>query len=137
MLVTLPSECKSDWKGSIGLLVHLYNCTHNSTTGFRPYLLMYGRQPKLPIDVTLGITPKLITTPTSSKYVQKLKDHIKWAHRKADLFQWKEAQGYKLNYDRCSKALSLRMRDTVLVCVTTFKGKHNIQSRWENREYVV
>ena len=29
------------------------------------------------------------------------------------------------------------MEDMVLVCVTTFKGKHKIQSRWENREYVV
>ena len=25
----------------------------------------------------------------------------------------------------------------VLVCVTTFKGCHRIQDRWENREYVV
>ena len=25
----------------------------------------------------------------------------------------------------------------VLVCVTTFKGHHKIQDRWENREYVV
>ena len=29
------------------------------------------------------------------------------------------------------------MGDIVLVCVTGFKGRHKIQSRWENREYVV
>ena len=29
------------------------------------------------------------------------------------------------------------MGDMVLVCVTTFKGWHKIQTRWENREYVV
>ena len=28
------------------------------------------------------------------------------------------------------------MGDTVLVHVTTFKGRHKIQDRWENREYV-
>ena len=33
--------------------------------------------------------------------------------------------------------MSLRTGDTVLVYVTTFKGWHKIQSRWENREYVV
>ena len=45
MLGTLPPEHKSDWKGSIGALVHAYNCAQNSTTGFSPCLLMYGRQP--------------------------------------------------------------------------------------------
>ena len=29
------------------------------------------------------------------------------------------------------------MGDMVLVCVTTFKGQHKIQSRWENRKYLV
>ena len=33
--------------------------------------------------------------------------------------------------------MSLRMGDMVLFCVNTFKGRHKIQSRWENREYVV
>ena len=43
MLGMLPPEWKSDWKGSMGVLVHSYNCTQNSTTGFSPYFLMYGR----------------------------------------------------------------------------------------------
>ena len=29
------------------------------------------------------------------------------------------------------------MRDTVLVCLTTFKGRHKIQSWWDNKEYVM
>ena len=31
----------------------------------------------------------------------------------------------------------MEVGDTVLVCVTTFKGCHKIQDRWENRGYVV
>ena len=31
----------------------------------------------------------------------------------------------------------MEVRDTVLVCVTTFKGHHKMQDWWENREYVV
>ena len=48
MLETLPWEKKSEWKNHIGTLVHAYNCTWNSATGFSPYYLMYGRQPCLP-----------------------------------------------------------------------------------------
>ena len=31
----------------------------------------------------------------------------------------------------------MEVGDTVLVHVTTFKGCHKMQDRWENREYVV
>ena len=31
----------------------------------------------------------------------------------------------------------MEVGDTVLVHVTTFKGQHKMQDRWENREYVV
>ena len=60
-----------------------------------------------------------------------------WAHRKADLSQQKEAWYHKWNNDKCSRAVSFRMGDMVLLCVTVFKGRHIIQSRWKNREYVV
>ena len=33
--------------------------------------------------------------------------------------------------------MTLEVGDTVLVCLTTFKGHHKTQDRWENREYVV
>ena len=137
ILGTLPPECKSEWKGSIGALAHAYNCTQNSAMDFSPYFLMYRRQPQLPINVSLGLTPKLITVPTSTKYIQKLREHIRQTHRKADLFQQKEVWCHKCYYDKWSKAVSLRMGDMVLVHITAFKGRHKIQSRWEGREYVV
>ena len=102
MLGKLPLECKSDSKGSIGALGHAYNCIQNSTMGFSSYFLMYGRQSQLPITVTLGLTLELITMPTSTKYIQKLREHIRWAHRKADIFQQKEACCNKCNYDKWS-----------------------------------
>ena len=128
MLGKLPPECKSDWKGSIGTWVHAYNCTQNSAMGFSPYFLMYGRQPKLSIKVTQGLIQKSITPPNSTKYIQKLRECMKWAHRKADLFQQKETQCHKHNYDKWSKAVSLRIGDMVLVHVTTFKVPKIIQS---------
>ena len=90
--------------------------------GFSPYFLMYGRHPQLLIRVTLGLTPRSITVLTSTRYIQKLRECIRWAHRKANIFQQKEARHHKYNYYKWSRAVSLRMGDTVLVCVTTFKG---------------
>ena len=119
---TLPPECIADWKGSIGALSHAYNCILNSAISFSPYFLMYGRQPHLPIDVTLGLAPNLIPMPTSTKYIQKIRECIRWAHRKANLFQQKEAYCHIQNYDKHSRAVDLRAGNTVLVHVTIFKG---------------
>ena len=137
MLGTLPKEKKSDWKNHIGVLVHAYNCTQNSTTGFSPYYLMFERQPHLPVDIALGLVPHTIMEPNTSKFVQKLRECARWAERKAEAFQAKEAQRHKCNYNKKDRAVALEVGDMVLVHVTAFKGHHKIQDRWENREYVV
>ena len=54
MLGTLTPEQK-DWKSHIPALVHTYNCTSNAATGFSPYFLLFGREPRLPVDVEFGL----------------------------------------------------------------------------------
>ena len=90
---------------------------------------MFGRQPCLPVDVALGLVPHTITEPNTTKFVQKLREWTKWAHKKAEAFQAKEAQRHKCNYDRKNRAAALEVGDTVLVHVTTFKGHHKMQDR--------
>ena len=53
MLRTLPEKSKSRWPESLDKLLYAYNCTTHDTTGFEPYFLMFGRHPKLPIDLIL------------------------------------------------------------------------------------
>ena len=96
---------------------------------------MFGRQPCLPVDVSLGLAPHSVMAPTTSKFVQKLREWVKWVHNKS--FQAKEVQCHKLNYDKQSRAVALEVGDMVLVHVTAFKGCHKIQKQWEIREYVV
>lgn len=57
MLKTLSEKEKGDWKTHLPKLSYAYNCTKNKTTGFSPYFLMFGRQPRLPIDLIFGIEP--------------------------------------------------------------------------------
>ena len=98
---------------------------------------MFRRQSYLPINVTLDLAPQSIMEPNTTKFVQKIRECTWWNQKKAEAFQAKEAQYHKCNYNKCGRAAALEVGDTVLVCVTAFKGCHKMQDRWENMEYVV
>ena len=56
MLGTLPTHAKKNRQEWIATLTHAYNCPVSSVTGFSPYFLMFGKTPKIPLDVEMGLT---------------------------------------------------------------------------------
>ena len=138
MLGTLSEEEKSDWKSYLGCMTHAYNCTKHASTTYSPYYLMFGRHPKLPIDVEFGL-PKSNSGDNSSKsrYVQKLRRRLNYAFQKANKFANHQAQKYKTSYDKSIKGPQLQEKDIVLVKIVAHKGRHKLQDKWEPEEYVV
>lgn len=55
MLGMLKTDEEQHWRDFVQPLVHAYNCTKHDTTGFTPYELMFGRQPRLPIDLAFNV----------------------------------------------------------------------------------
>lgn len=76
MLGTLTEQDKSHRKDFVKLHVHACNCTKNDVTGFSPYELMFGRQPRLPIDLAFGLPLDEDTSCSHLQYVQKLKTNL-------------------------------------------------------------
>ena len=55
----------NDWENRIRPVCVAYNSSTQTTTGFSPFYLMFGRQPRLPIDLTYG------SMPTKKQYVSE------------------------------------------------------------------
>ena len=78
MLGTLPKKTKSTWREQVPTLVHAYNCTKNSSTGFSPYYLIFGCKPHLPIDLIFG-TNLADLKGNHITYIENLKKRMAWA----------------------------------------------------------
>ena len=99
---------------------------------------MFGRQPRLPIDYEMGLPIDVLgDTCSKTRYVQKLKQRLDFAYKRAREISQKQAQKYKLSYDKKVKWSQLQVDDLVLVKRVAWKGGHKIQNKWEPDEYVV
>ena len=138
MLGTLSDEEKSDMKSYLGCMTHAYNCTKHVSTTYSPYFLMFGRHPRLPIDVEFGLTkPNCKSNSSKSRYIQKLRRRLNYAFQKASKYSEQQAQKYKSSYDKSIKGPQLQEKDVVLVKTVAHKGRHKLQDKWEPEEYVV
>ena len=138
MLGTLTPEQKKDWKSHVPALVHAYNCTRNTATGFSPYFLLFGREPRLPVDVEFGLQRGgQKGSPGESNYISQLKKRIQFAYRKAKCMAQKQQARHRGLYNLRCRGATLSVGDLVLVKQTAWKGRHRIQDRWEDREYQV
>ena len=138
MLGTLSEEETSDWKSHLGCMTHAYNCTKHASTTYSPYYLMFGRHPRLPIDIEFGLN-KLNSSDNSSKSrcIQKLRRRLNYAFQKASKYSDQQAKKYKQGYDKSVKGPQLHENDLVLVKIVAHKGRHKLQDRWEPEKYVV
>ena len=72
MLGTLSEHDKLDWKTHLSSMTHDYNCTQHPSTTYFPYFLMFGRQPRLPIDFEMGLPVDVLGDSCSkTRFVQK------------------------------------------------------------------
>ena len=137
MLGTLRPDQKKDWKQFIGPLVHAYNSTRHDTTGISPFALMFGREPRLPIDLAFNIHPPLEKKQPISKYIENLKNKIRLSYDLAQKNIRKSQERQKEHYDMKVRGATVQPGDRVLVKIVAFDGRHKIADRWEEDPYII
>jgi transposase InsO family protein len=140
MLGTLNSEDKAQWSRHVKFMAHAYNCTRNDSTAFSPFELMFGRQPRLPVDWYFGLPGadgEAVTEKTKLQYVQDLKSSLDKAYRAASEHAGLGAGRNKARYDKRVKVSVLDKGDRVLVRNVGLTGKNKLANHWCADAYVV
>ncbi|KAJ7998720.1 hypothetical protein DPEC_G00207810 [Dallia pectoralis] len=137
MLGTLENQDKSHWKDFVKPLVHTYNCTRSDVTGFTPYELMFGRQPRLPVDLAFGLPVKEGQQKSHSQYVKHLKSRLEESYKIATRSAAKVAEKNKTRFDKRVTSSALDIGDRVLVRNVRIRGKHKLADKWESTVHLV
>ena len=138
MLGTLDESQKSDWKLYLAPLVHAYNSTRNDSTGYAPFELLFGRRPRLPVDVAMGLEqPEPDGQQSYPRYVAALKERLQLAYDAAATHSGDVHQKNKARYDMQVRGATVEIGDRVLLRNVGLKGRQKLANRWQETVFVV
>ena len=137
MMRTLPENHKNSWKDHVNKLIHAYNCTKHESTGYSPFELLFGRSPRLPIDIAFNTGSQQQAT-SYPAYVAKWKSAMEEAYSKARKAINHSTIRSKNHYDKRMRSSVLQRGDRVLVRnLTPRGGPGKLRSYWEDAIHVV
>ncbi|XP_062407933.1 uncharacterized protein LOC134099157 [Sardina pilchardus] len=134
LLQTLPSNKKHDWPAYLPQVLFSYNTTIHQTTGESPYLLMFGQEPRLPIDFLLGRVHEL----SSGSVDDWLREHQQRLQTAFDGAKDRLQEAARIRKERNDQHLTredLREGDLVYLQNKAFQGRAKIQDTWGSRKY--
>lgn len=137
MLRSLPLKRKQKWPQQIQTLTFAYNSTVHETTGYAPFQLMFGRIPRLPVDVMFKQVLNDPVVVDHKSYVKTLMSHLHEAARIAQKYSTREQGKQAEGYNRKVKGTHLSIGDRVLIANKGERGKKKLADKWSAIVYTV
>lgn len=120
-----------EWQDSLPYILFAYREMLHSATGHTPFELLYGRNPRGPINVLyeewLESTPELGKDVVS--YLQDVYLQLEKTHESARHNEKKAKDSMKVYHDRRAKERSLKPNDLVRILVPTRRNK--LEAEWD------
>ena len=136
MLGTMPIDQKKNCQDWVSTMTHAYNSTVCRSTAYSPYFLMFGREPRLPIDDEFNF-PNRKESATVHTYVERLLNKLDVAFCKARENIARDASARKKFCDCNVCCHELQPGDIVLVRKNLFDSNYKIADKWEEEPYMV
>lgn len=137
MIRALPPRDKQRWPQMLQTLTFAYNCTAHESTGYAPFYLMYGRVPRLPVDIMFHNVERDNDITDYNSYVKKMSDDLKEALTLAQVNASSSQQRQADLYNRRTKGTDIEEGDRVLLANRGGRGRRKLADRWESTLYTV
>ena len=127
MIGKLEKDKKARWSLYLPELLMAYNATRSAVTGYSPYYLLFGGQPRIPVDYQF---PTILNPPHPTRMeesVAAMQKRLKEAFAVARQLTSEEAAKQSRYYDRNAGAVALQPGDVVMVRTDAFKGKRKVK----------
>jgi transposase InsO family protein len=135
LLRTLSEEKKKKWAIYLPELVYSYNVTPHSTSGYSPYFLIFGQEPKLPIDHILQMPP--IKDKVRGNWVNDHKERMAYVMKDVQEKQAKVANARKERSNFLAYDKPIEVGKYVFMRNRKVKGVNKIQYLWDPTPYKV
>ena len=143
MIGKLGEDKKADWPSHLAEIVHVYNATRSTVTGYSPHYLMFGWCPRLLVDFvfpTIGSNKAPMRQASASSvdvYVASVRNKLRSTLQEVQAQLTTEAHLQKQYYDRKIGTMNLKPGNLVLVKADAWKGKRKIKDRWDEETWEV
>jgi len=112
MLSNYVNTLHTDWDVFLPYVTFAYNTTKQASANYSPFFLLYGREARLPIDVTLQ-TGRPTYFYDSDEYAMQLREMLSRAYQTAGTNIQRAQDKQKRNYDRTALDLQFNVGDKV------------------------
>ncbi|CAF0791446.1 unnamed protein product [Adineta ricciae] len=118
-IAKLQDRENNNWDEFLAPVVFAYNTGTHSTTGYSPYQLLFGREPRLPTDKPASA----FTFRKPNDYYEQLRKNMKLMHRYAHENMTNRQNQYKKHYDKHRSDPRYSINDRVLIRKHGLKNK--------------
>ncbi len=136
LLKSLPPRKKRRWTEYLPELLYAYNCTPHGTTGYSPYHLLFGRAPRLPVDLLLGQEADEPQKQSANEWLSKHQTRLRYAWENAGEHIREAAEKRKRRNDLHVYAPDIKVEELVYLRKRVL-GRNKIQDAWEPTMFTV
>lgn len=136
LLCTLPESRKRDWCACLPQVLYAYNTTPHQSTGESPFYLMFGQEPRLPIDFLLG----QVNDPVAGDPHEWILEHqtrLQLAFEGTKERLRAAAHRRKTQHDEHVHDEPLREGQLILVRNTGLRGRHKTHDLWSSVPHII